>query len=281
MPHELSSYNFISIYIWKDLFDFFYLITEENLCIFAKNKIGTFMYLPPQGKRTSKEAIETCFKIMDGENESCAVSRIENIEKNEVRLYESMGFKIVPKDREYVCRRNSLVELKGDRFKSKRAASNYFLKNYCFSFEDFKPQFKEECLELYLRWVSNREAKYPDPIYGEMLKSSFFAHKKAMENFHRLALRGKVLKIDDKISGYTFGYPINKQTFCVCFEITDLKIKGASQFIFRKFCSEIDGYDYINIMDDSGLVNLRRTKLSYHPYLEIESFIAKRDEPRT
>jgi len=63
---------------------------------------------------------------------------------------------------------------------------------------------------------------------------------------------------------FTFGFKLNKDTFCILYEITDLSIKGLSQFIFRQFCSELKNHRYINIMDDSGLVNLKRVKLSYH-----------------
>ena len=62
------------------------------------------------------------------------------------------------------------------------------------------------------------------------------------------------------------GYPLNLDTFCLLFEITDLNIKGLSQFIYREFCKELTNrYKWMNAMDDSGLENLKRVKQSYHP----------------
>ena len=53
--------------------------------------------------------------------------------------------------------------------------------------------------------------------------------------------------------------------FCVLLEVCDLKFKGISEYIFREFCRGLTDYKYINTMDDSGLENLRISKLSYHP----------------
>ena len=64
---------------------------------------------------------------------------------------------------------------------------------------------------------------------------------------------------------YTFGFEITKDMFCVLLEVCDLKFKGISEFIFREFSREMNQYKYINAMDDSGLENLRISKLSYHP----------------
>ncbi|MFH1202457.1 MAG: phosphatidylglycerol lysyltransferase domain-containing protein [Candidatus Omnitrophota bacterium] len=272
--HELSSYKFPSLYIWQKHFKFLYRVINDNLCIFARDKIGAFMYLPPLGGRVLEKTIFECFKIMDSLNVSPNVSRIENIEKNDLPFYKAMGLKIISKDSEYLCKRSELTGLPGKRFKSKRALVNYFLKNYRFSFEDFRPGFKDECLRLYKRWKKERLSKYKDPVYKAMIEDNLYTHTTAMDYFSKLGLEGKVIKIDGKIYGYTLGYALNKEIFCILFEITDLKIKGISQFIFREFCARLDGYDYINIMDDSGLMNLRKTKLSYHPFREIESFIA-------
>ena len=62
----------------------------------------------------------------------------------------------------------------------------------------------------------------------------------------------------------------------VLFEVADLKLKGISQYIFRELAKEMN-YKYINIMDDSGLDNLKRVKLSYRPYRMIENFVVSRE----
>jgi hypothetical protein len=60
------------------------------------------------------------------------------------------------------------------------------------------------------------------------------------------------------------------------YEIADSSVKGLAQFIFREFCSGLKDYTYINIMDDSGLENIQKTKLSYRPVKIIPAYIVAR-----
>src|SRR3989442_1000484 len=62
-------------------------------------------------------------------------------------------------------------------------------------------------------------------------------------------------------------------TFCILFEIADRNVKGLGAYTFREFCRELESYELINTMDDSGLEGLRRAKLAYHPLRLIESYI--------
>ena len=84
--------------------------------------------------------------------------------------------------------------------------------------------------------------------------------------------------LNKEIKAFSFGYRLNCNTFCILYEITDLGIKGLAQFIFRRFSQELKGYKYINIMDDSGLENLRKTKLAYKPARLISAYIINRDD---
>jgi hypothetical protein len=124
--------------------------------------------------------------------------------------------------------------------------------------------------------MDNRKAKSSDPVYIKMLEDGFITHRQALDNYKDLNLVGRVVKINNRIKGYTFGFKLNRDIFCILFEITDISIKGISQFIFRRFTEEFKDHPYINIMDDSGLENLRRVKLSYRPLKLIPCYIVKR-----
>ena len=84
---------------------------------------------------------------------------------------------------------------------------------------------------------------------------------------------GRVVEVNGQVAAYTFGYQLNATTFCVLFEIADRQVKGLGAYIFREFCRELEPYEFINTMDDSGLDGLRRAKLAYHPIRLVESYI--------
>ncbi|MFA4991011.1 MAG: phosphatidylglycerol lysyltransferase domain-containing protein [Candidatus Omnitrophota bacterium] len=176
-----------------------------------------------------------------------------------------IDYSSIKKFPDYIYLRKDLAELKGKRYRHKRASCNHFAKNYKFRYLPYRENMKNECLRLFSRWAAERKKKFNDPYYRCLLKDSSSAHRTAMENHKALGLVGRVIKIKGGIRGYAFGFKLKKDTFCVLLEVTDLKFNGISEFIFREFCKEMSGYRYINTMDDSGLENLRASKLSYHP----------------
>lgn len=274
--HELSAFAFENIYIWENLYDIRWDIIDDCLCVFFRDRIGCFLYLPPLGKAISREATGKTFQIMDGFNANQEISRIENIEEGDAALFKNMGYRCEYKGRDYVCSRVGLAGLKGDSFKAKRAAYNYFLKHYESEFLPFSMKHKAGCLELFSLWREQRRGASEDKIYRGMIDDSLTCLKVLFGAYKQMDITGRVVKIGSQIKAFSFAYRLNNETFCILYEITDLSVKGIAQFIFREFCSELKRYRYVNIMDDSGLDNLKKVKLSYRPIKFVPAYIATR-----
>ena len=137
----------------------------------------------------------------------------------------------------------------------------------------------KDCLGLYAFWMKERVKDNNDRIYSGMMLDSFKTLKIAFDNYPELGFQGITVRIGNELKGFTFGFELNKETFCILYEITDLAVKGLAQFIFAEFSRRLDNYKYINIMDDSGLDNLKKTKLLYHPVKLVPAYIAQRNEP--
>jgi len=274
--HGLSVYAFANIYIWKVLFDIEWAVIEDNLCVFLKDRMGCFLYLAPLGAKKNPEVAAQVFEIMDGYNRNTEISRIENIEEAGLSFYRGLGYACKKKSVDYLCNRDDLVNLNGDAFKSKRACINFFKKNYSFEYIPYVARHKKECLRLYGVWAAERASRNPDPVYQGMLEDGAKCLKLALTHYSDLGLSGRIVKVDHKIRAFTFGYPLNPRTFCVLYEVADLSCKGLAQFVFREFCDDAQKYTCINVMDDSGLENLRRVKLSYKPARLIPAYTATR-----
>lgn len=271
--HELSVYAFQNIFIWQGIFKIYWSIIKDNLCIFFKDKMGCFLYLPLLGAEVKSEVISDVFRVMDKFNPQKAMSRIENVEEKERAFYQDLGYACKSKFCDYLCSRADLIQLRGNKFKSKRASVNYFLKHYQHAYLPFSSRHKDECLKLYDSWMSKRKSQVEDPLYQGMLEDSKSCLRILLHNYRHLDCLGRIIKIDKEIKAFTFGFRLNPDTFCVLYEITDLSIRGLSQFVFRRFCTELKEYKYVNIMDDSGLENLKKLKLSYHPQRLIPAYI--------
>jgi len=274
--HRLAVFAFENIYIWKALFKVSWAVIDNNLCVFFRDKSGCFLYLPPLGRKISPNAVKESFRLMDGLNSNKGVSRIENVEEPELGFYRRLGLSIVYKSCDYLCMRKELASLEGNRFKSKRASFNYFTKHYSFEYLPFVPSYRRECLGLYALWSRQRKRLNQDKVYQGMIADSARCLEILLKDYRGLDLFGRVVRVEGEIKAFTFGFALNPGIFCVLYEITDLSVRGLAQFIFRRFASELEAYRYLNIMDDSGLENLKEVKLSYRPVQAPRAYIIQR-----
>ncbi len=274
--HNLSVYAFANIYIWKRFFEIRWALIEKSLCVFFQDKIGSFLYLPALAEANNPQAALEAFAILDKLNRNPEFAHIENVEERDLEFYQGLGFRCALKSYDYLCERADLAKLQGDKFKSKRASCNYFIKHYDFEFKKLELSDRTGCLKLYNLWERGRKSGNADPIYKGMLEDSRLSLKEALANYEALGFQGRVVKINKEIKGFSFGFALNADVFCILYEITDLSIKGLAQFIFRSFSRELKNYKFINIMDDSGLENLKKVKLSYYPARLVPAYIVRR-----
>lgn len=286
---SLSSYAFVALFIWKDFFDLYYCVsrsTEQRnhsdrrdcLCIFAKQGNDYYMPILPIPCRINshdyQQVTYNAYQHIVKANKNPEIARIENVPEDYLSVFREAGFDFIPKETEYVYRTHDLCELKGNNYKQQRNTYNRFLaENNTIEYIPYQSRYQEECFALYKQWKKSRIEKYDDPIFQGMLEDSESAHQIGITHHKELGLIGRVVKIDEKLCAYTFGYELNSETFCILFEIADLNVKGLSQYINREFSKELSSsYEWVNAMSDSGLENLKRVKLSYHPKQIIPSY---------
>lgn len=291
----LSAFSFVNLFAWKDFFDFEITPINGDLCVFAStmgtipasseilgkagssDRAGTFLYLPPLGKELKPQTIEECVDWLRKRNGGSGpgVGRIENVPAEQLGLFPENKFRRLFKGREYCYYRQDLVDLKGNDYKSKRSDYNHFIRNHRARYRPFSPTDKEECLALYDRWAAGRRKSQRDEMYLHMLEDNRKVQEGLWEHDQSLGLIGRVVCVNDKIVGYTCGYALNDDIFCVLFEITDLSLKGLPVYIFREFCADPDiaGFRFINAMDDFGLENIEKTKLSFRPGILWSSYV--------
>ena len=274
--HELSVYAFANIYIWQALFEIRWAMIDDALCLYFQDAFGMFLYLPPLVERLTPEMIAAAYAVMDAANTNAAVSRIDNIEELAADVFRQAGYACTVKGHEYICLQKDLAELKGNKYKSKRACCNYAATHYGCSYRPYVKSDAAACMLLYEAWMQGRMRRSKDHVYRGMLTDSQQCLRVVLELFSELGCAGRVVEIDGNVRGFTFGYAVSPSVWCVLYEVTDLAVKGLAQYIFREFCREMPGYRFINVMDDSGLENLRGVKMSYHPARLAPMYTAKR-----
>ena len=277
----LSAYSFAAIFLWRPFFDFVFDKIDGQLCIFAENQLGRFMLLPPLGREPSVVAVEAAFGQMEKANKGSGVTRIENVPLDWLRFFPGEQFRHYNKGYEYLYFRRDIEGLTGNRYKSKRASLNQFLRRNRAEFVAYDPQMRADCLALYEIWAAARRQKYSDGVYQQFLEDNRTVHALMLQDASELGLTGRVVVVDGKVKGYTFGFPQNDRTFCVLAEIVDLSLAGAAVYIFREFCADpaVQRFMFINAMDDMMFPSMMQTKLSFRPVLLLPAYNITRRSP--
>ena len=249
---------------------------QGDLCVFAQSPDGWFMPLPPIGNGPIDASLSAAMGLLRRWNGDSPVSRIENVSVQLVPELERLGYRVTPKEPDYLYRAADLVSLAGDRYKSQRALCNRFEREHSFEVHSYRVSDRQDCRALLADWSRQKQAEGLESFGVMLLADAVSAHEVVWSQSSALRLVGRVVRIRGRLCAYTFGYWLTSTTFCVLLEVTDRTYPGLAQYLFRETCRTAlaEGAEYINAMDDAGLAGLRASKQAYHPALLIPNFVA-------
>lgn len=276
-PKAFSDESLVSLFIFSDLLRYYWKKEKEALFVVAEQGNSFFMPIPPLAPKRNAAIFERGLSLLEALNAKRHPSRIENVSEEDLPLVAQIGCTTYPKSPEYLYRREALVALRGDAYKSKRSSYNIFTKRYAFAYEPYQKKYFSECLRLFKKWQEEKFSKTTDPYEQSLLEDATFIHRRTLLHADSLHIEGRVVRVGGEIKGYTFGYPLTADTFCILLEIADPNVKGLAQFLFREFCREKEAFPFISAMDDSDVEYLRRVKESYRPILKKIPYVAMRE----
>lgn len=172
---------------------------------------------------------------------------------------------------DYLYLRTDLATLAGKKLQAKRNHVNKFRRTYPdYIYTPITPDRIQECMDLEAEWcIANRCDKQEGT--GNERRALVYA----LHHFEELGLSGGILHVEGKIAAFTFGSPINYDTFGVHVEKADTRIEGAYAMINYEFANHVPSqYTYLNREEDLGIEGLRKAKLSYQPVRILEKHIA-------
>ncbi len=263
----LSQSPFCAHVIWSDLLEYRWAILEDSFCLFATAHDVTHLALPPMGGGPIESAVAAVFEKMRQLNPNHIPSRIDNVDEQTAHRLGQMGYRIHQETADYLYRREDIVNLKGNRFRAQRAAANQAARHQP-TLRPFTYDDREVCLSIFDQWMLKSKGE----TEAMMKEDARLAHQAAMNRYKELGLVGRVVCINEKIMGYTFGYWLTQDQFCILIEIADRSIRGLSTWLFREFCRGQEGAIWINTMDSASLPRLDRAKQLWHPARLVPSY---------
>ena len=172
---------------------------------------------------------------------------------------------------DYLYLRTDLATLKGKKYQAKRNHVNRFRKEHPdYEYRELTDEWVPECLRLEEEWCRMNGCDEQVPLLAERRSMQY-----ALTHQKELGITGGVLCVDGNVVAFTYGAPINCDTWGVCVEKANTEIEGAYAMINCEYANRIEEkYVYINREEDLGLEGLRKAKLSYQPYCLLDKYIA-------
>lgn len=264
--------SFSNLCSWRFLYNTKFAIVDNFLVFkfWAEDKLA---YMMPVGTGNPKDVLQKLINDATEENQPFCILGVCTGMRNELEdtMPEQFQFTADRDYADYLYLRSDLATLKGKKFQAKRNHINRFRNSYPnYEYTPITPDRIKECMELEAEWCKVNNCDQQEGTGNERRALIY-----ALHNFEALGLTGGILHVDGKIVAFTFGMPINKDTFGVHVEKADTSIDGAYAMINYEFSSRIpEQYTYINREEDLGIEGLRKAKLSYQPTIILEKYMA-------
>ena len=264
--------SFSNLCSWRFLYDTKFAVVD-NFLVFKFWAGEQLAYMMPIGTGDLKAILRKLIEDADKEKQSfCMLGVCSNMRVDlETTLPSQFVFTEDRDYADYIYLKSDLSTLKGKKFQSKRNHINRFRNTYPdYEYTPITPDRIQECLDLEAEWCKVNNCDQQEGTGNERRALIY-----ALHNFEALGLTGGILHVNSKIVAFTFGMPINHETFGVHVEKADTNIEGAYAMINYEFANHIpEQYIYINREEDLGIEGLRKAKLSYQPVTILEKYMA-------
>jgi len=272
--YQSCDLSFANMCSWQFLYHSEYAVVDDFLLLRfqIEGEKGRVVYMFPVGKGDMRNII----RIMEEDSLKngyplCLMGVTQDV-AFELESIFPHEFRYIPERDyfDYIYYRSDLVELKGKKYQSKRNHINKFNKEYKFEYLPITKDIVPLCLKLEDEWCKNNACKCDEDLLNERRSMIY-----TLQHLDRLDGIGGAIRVDDKIVAFSFGSPINKNTFGIHVEKADIRIEGIYSVINQLFASHIpEQYVYVNREEDLGVEGLRKAKLSYHPVILLEKNVA-------
>lgn len=160
---------------------------------------------------------------------------------------------------DYIYLREKLASLSGKHLQGKRNHCNKFRALYPnYEYRPLTKSLIPECLKLEEVWRKQTKQDAGEEENAE-LSEELRAMTRAFVNWDYINCLGGCIFVDGQLVAFTFGCPINNDTFDVCVEKADTSYEGSFSIINQEFARHLpEQYIYMNREEDPALRDCAR-----------------------
>ncbi|MCB1135162.1 MAG: DUF2156 domain-containing protein [Chlamydiia bacterium] len=184
-----------------------------------------------------------------------------------VPAYQAQGFVCSSNraDSDYILSREKIATFSGRKLQGKRNLVTQFLSSHSHESRDYAEADRKAAEALFLEW--QRATTLPDA------ETDYFPALDLLLNYSALGCYGRVTYVDGILASVAIGEALNEQMWLVHCLKADVRFKGVYQHAYQDYAQHIPPkFEWINIEEDIGMDNLRKSKSSYQPVRLVEKF---------
>ncbi|HRS98193.1 MAG TPA: phosphatidylglycerol lysyltransferase domain-containing protein [Smithella sp.] len=252
MNLPISDYTFANVYLFRKTSHYDFVEKECGLFVAGQNRHGQRYIMPLNDPRGCD--VKTVREILGDR------AFLFPVPEQWLSHFPQDEFSVTYDDSEsdYLYLTEAMADFKGKKYVRHRNHLHQFLALYATENAPIAQENIPDALEILTEW-QNHSRTAPD-------KTDFEQCREALEYFSELSLWGTIYYIDRKPAGFIISEALNTDTFCLHFAKASRNYHGIYEFIFNDTAKLWRGqYQFLNLEEDMGNKNLRRTKYSYGP----------------
>jgi uncharacterized protein len=259
MNLNISDYTFANVYLFRKIGNYEFLTTDCGLFVSGRNKRGQSFIMPLNDLRGCD--MQTFHDLLA--RQGCFFP----IPEEWLSFFPEDKFVINCDDSEsdYIYLTEKMANFKGKQYIRHRNHLHQFLSLYAPKSEPISANNSRNAMSVLQEW-QNDSGLAPDKTDHEQ------CHE-ALQKISELALWGTIYYIEENPAGFIIGEALNNDTFCLHFAKASTRYHGIYEFMFNDTAQRLQSqYKYLNLEEDMGNKNLRRTKDSYGPELLLKKY---------
>jgi len=262
---RVSEFTFANLYLFRIVHQYRLTKVGDSLVILARGYGGDRYFLLPPA-----EGVEKTLSRLLGDGltlygaDTVFVDRY--LRRKEFEIFTDRD------NYDYLYSKSDMAELPGNRFHKKKNKINYFTSRHEYKIEPYEKRHLQGCLDLLGVWLRAHE----EMEGGNSGALETEAAAEALNMAVPLGLEGVVAIVEGQVKAFAIGEMLNRDTSVCHFEKAEPFLDGIYQLIDREFNRLLfSNCIYVNREQDLGIMNLRKSKLSYHPIELIEKYRVK------
>jgi uncharacterized protein len=259
MNLSISDYTFANVYLFRDISHYEFVTKECGLFVSGQNKQKQ-NYVMPLNDPVGCD-IHTFHEILGKRDFFFPIP--------EVWLHyfpdDKFVFTYDESESDYLYLTSNMAGFKGKQYVRHRNHLNQFLSLYQPEGVSLNTRNYQDAMTVLQAWQNDSRTAAD--------KTDFEQCREALRNCSELALWGTIYYINNTQAGFIIGEALNSETFCLHFAKASKQYHGIYEYMFNDTAKRLQThYKYLNMEEDMGNKNLRRTKRSYGPELILKKY---------